>query len=40
MYSGTVEEAGKAEARGARAFIGKPFDPAKLLEATRQLLGS
>jgi excisionase family DNA binding protein len=40
MYSGTVEEAGKAQARGARAFIGKPFDPAKLLEATRQLLGS
>jgi excisionase family DNA binding protein len=40
MYSGTVEEAGKAEARGARAFIGKPFDPAKLLDATRQLLGS
>jgi excisionase family DNA binding protein len=38
MYSGTVEEAGKAEERGARAFIGKPFDPAKLLQATRQLL--
>lgn len=38
MYSGKVEEAGKAEERGARAFIGKPFDPAKLLEATRQLL--
>ncbi len=38
MYSGTVEEAGKAEERGARAFIGKPFDPTKLLEATRQLL--
>jgi excisionase family DNA binding protein len=40
MYSGTVEEAGKAEERGARAFIGKPFDPTKLLEATRQLLRS
>ena len=38
MYSGKVEEAGKAEERGAHAFIGKPFDPAKLLEATRQLL--
>jgi len=38
MYSGTVEEAGKAEERGAQAFIGKPFDPAKLLEATKQLL--
>jgi len=40
MYSGTVEEAGKAEERGAQAFIGKPFDPAKLLDATKQLLGS
>jgi excisionase family DNA binding protein len=38
MYSGTLEEAGKAEERGARAFIGKPFDPGKLLQATRQLL--
>jgi len=40
MYSGKLEEAGKAEERGAQAFIGKPFDPAKLLEATKQLLGS
>ena len=40
MYSGTVEEAGKAEERGARTFIGKPLDPTKLLEATRQLLRS
>ena len=40
MYSGTVEEAGKAEEHGAKAFIGKPFDPAKLLEATKQLLRS
>jgi two-component system KDP operon response regulator KdpE len=40
MYSGKLEEAGKAEERGAQAFIGKPFDPGKLLEATRQLLGS
>ena len=40
MYSGKVEEAGKAEERGAQAFIGKPFDPAKLLDATRQLLRS
>ncbi|MGH3042823.1 MAG: response regulator transcription factor, partial [Gaiellaceae bacterium] len=38
MYSGKVEEAGKAEERGAQAFIGKPFDPRKLLDATRQLL--
>jgi excisionase family DNA binding protein len=40
MYSGKLEEAGKVEERGAQAFIGKPFDPGKLLEATRQLLGS
>jgi excisionase family DNA binding protein len=38
MYSGTVEAAGEAEERGAQAFIGKPFDPRKLLDATRQLL--
>jgi excisionase family DNA binding protein len=38
MYSGKLEEAMKAEERGAQAFIGKPFDPRKLLEATRQLL--
>ena len=40
MYSGKIEEAGKAEERGAQAFIGKPFDPRKLLDATRQLLRS
>lgn len=40
MYSGKLEEAGKAEERGAQAFIGKPFDPSKLLEATKQLLRS
>ena len=40
MYSGKVEEVGKAVERGAQAFIGKPFDPGKLLDATRQLLGS
>ena len=40
MYSGKLEEAGKAEERGAQAFIGKPFDPNKLLEATKQLLRS
>jgi excisionase family DNA binding protein len=40
MYSGKLEEAGTAEGRGAQAFIGKPFDPQKLLDATRQLLGS
>jgi twitching motility two-component system response regulator PilH len=40
MYSGKLEEAGKAEEHGAKAFIGKPFDPSKLLEATKQLLRS
>jgi twitching motility two-component system response regulator PilH len=40
MYSGKLEEAGTAGERGAQAFIGKPFDPQKLLDATRQLLGS
>jgi excisionase family DNA binding protein len=40
MYSGKLEEEGTAEERGAQAFIGKPFDPQKLLDATRQLLGS
>jgi DNA-binding NtrC family response regulator len=38
MYSGKVDEADEAAKRGARAFIGKPFDPGQLLEATRQLL--
>ena len=40
MYSGKLEEEGKAQERGAQAFIGKPFDPGKLLEATKQLLRS
>ena len=39
MYSGKLDEAATAEERGAQAFIGKPFDPRKLLDATRQLLG-
>ena len=42
MFSGKVDEetASRAAREGAQAFIGKPFDPRKLLEATRQLLGS
>jgi excisionase family DNA binding protein len=40
MYSGKVDEADEAARRGARAFIGKPFDPGQLLEATKQLLRS
>jgi excisionase family DNA binding protein len=39
MFSGKVEEA-EAEARGAQAFIGKPFDPQQLIDATKQLLRS
>jgi DNA-binding response OmpR family regulator len=40
MYSGKLEEAENAEERGAQAFIGKPFDPRKLLDVTKQLLRS
>jgi excisionase family DNA binding protein len=40
MYSGKVDQADEAVTRGARAFIGKPFDPGQLLEATKQLLRS
>jgi excisionase family DNA binding protein len=39
MFSGKVEEA-EADARGAQAFIGKPFDPQQLIDATKQLLRS
>jgi excisionase family DNA binding protein len=40
MFSGKVEEASEeeAKARGARGFIGKPFDPRQLIESTKQLL--
>jgi excisionase family DNA binding protein len=40
MFSGKVDEqtAGEARARGAQAFIGKPFDPRSLIESTKQLL--
>jgi excisionase family DNA binding protein len=37
MFSGKVDEADVA-ARGAQGFIGKPFDPAQLIESTKQLL--
>ena len=40
MYSGELEHTGDVRARGAHAFIGKPFDPEKLLAATKQLLRS
>ena len=40
MFSGKVDDeaAAAAEERGAQAFIGKPLDPEKLLESTKQLL--
>ena len=41
MFSGKVNEQSAAEAasRGARGFIGNPFDPQQLIESTKQLLG-
>jgi excisionase family DNA binding protein len=40
MFSGKVgeDQAAEAEARGARGFLGKPFDPQQLIESTKQLL--
>ncbi len=40
MFSGQVEEssARDAEQRGARGFIGKPFDPQQLIERAKQLV--
>ena len=40
MFSGKVDEtsAGDAEERGARGFIGKPFDPQQLIERAKQLV--
>jgi excisionase family DNA binding protein len=40
MFSGQVDEsaAGDTEERGVQGFIGKPFDPRSLIEATRQQL--
>jgi excisionase family DNA binding protein len=40
MFSGKVdaEQASAAEAAGAQAFIGKPFDPQQLIASTKQLL--
>lgn len=40
MFSSKVEEAAAAAERGAQAFIGKPFDPQQLIDATKQLLRS
>ena len=40
MFSGKVDETGAeaATGRGPEAFIGKPLDPQKLIESTKQLL--
>ncbi|MBA3842180.1 MAG: response regulator [Actinobacteria bacterium] len=40
MFSGQVEpgEGGDAAELGARAFVGKPFDPQKLIEQAKQLV--
>ena len=38
MFSGSANGADEAERRGAQGFVGKPFDPEKLLASTRQLL--
>jgi excisionase family DNA binding protein len=40
MFSGKVEEStpGDAERRGARGFIGKPFDPQQLIERAKALV--
>jgi excisionase family DNA binding protein len=40
MFSGKVDEqaATDAEERGARGFIGKPFDPQQLIERAKQLV--
>ncbi len=40
MFSGKVDEQAEREAtaRGARGFIGKPFDPQQLIERAKQML--
>jgi CheY-like chemotaxis protein len=40
MFSGQVDEgsATDAEQRGARGFLGKPFDPQQLIERAKQLV--
>ena len=39
MFSGQIESsAADAERRGARGFIGKPFDPQQLIERAKQLV--
>jgi DNA-binding NtrC family response regulator len=40
MFSGQVDanSASEAEERGARGFVGKPFDPQQLIERAKQLV--
>jgi excisionase family DNA binding protein len=40
MFSGQVDstDANNVEERGARGFVGKPFDPRQLIERTKQLV--
>jgi FixJ family two-component response regulator len=40
MFSGQVDakSAEQAEERGARGFVGKPFDPQQLIERAKQLV--
>jgi excisionase family DNA binding protein len=40
VFSGQVEERAvdEAEARGARGFLGKPFDPQRLIDQAKQIL--
>jgi excisionase family DNA binding protein len=38
MFSGQVDAASDAEARGASGFIGKPFDPQQLIERAKALV--
>jgi excisionase family DNA binding protein len=42
MFSGQVEDNGRnqAEAGGAQAFVGKPFNPQELVTRAKELLGS
>jgi excisionase family DNA binding protein len=41
MFSGKVEEnSDEVEARGAQAFLGKPFNPQDLVTRTKELLGA
>jgi excisionase family DNA binding protein len=38
MFSGELATDADAEKRGARAFVGKPFDPQQLIERAKQLV--